>query len=385
MLERAEALGRSHPWLDSNFGDALWQASVLENRPERADEALRRYERAYRTSSSPPARRNAAESIADIRAERLDLDIADEYYRAAMNVPGDNCVDCIAHKYSVFLLYSRQDYEAGLRYARIAARPPSFPLARDVLLRALALRGSELALMDREAEARPLFAEARAISPTLEELAPTFAVLPSTYIGVRGLRAMGFLPDLSGPTGGKVLVEASGYLDRSRLEELLAWGANPRFVEPTGTTALHKAILANNVEAVRLLLERGANPSARFEDGRTPLEMASYPQDDAGRAQIRALLEQAAPAVQEQKSHGLPLTIGAVYTVKQNVSGDRWGHELLPGELVIFDGPCRFGYADRTLACLMIKRPDEARAFDVAIAEAALASWADWFEIVREP
>jgi hypothetical protein len=253
-----------------------------------------------------------------------------------------------------------------------------------VLLQALVLRGSELTLTGRRGEAIPLFDEARAMTPALEELAPTFAALPATYLGVRGMRAVGLLPDLSGPTGGRVLVEASRYLDRERLEELLSWGADPRFVEATGETALHMAVLADNVEAVDLLLERGADPVARYTDGRTPFEMASMG-DYPHRAEIRALLEQTGAVREEElrSTSGIPLTVGAAYIVKQFISGDRWGHELRAGERVTFEGSCT--YRDRTLACLKMKREGEATAFDVAVGKVELVSWTDWFELARAP
>jgi hypothetical protein len=59
------------------------------------------------------------------------------------------------------------------------------------------------------------------------------------------------------------------------LEELL--DAEPELAlarSRAGTTALHLAARYDQREAVELLLERGADPSARDGDGRTPAEVA---------------------------------------------------------------------------------------------------------------
>lgn len=44
----------------------------------------------------------------------------------------------------------------------------------------------------------------------------------------------------------------------------------------TTFTALHAAVITNNPEGVRLLLEFGADPTRRDGEGRTPLELARF-------------------------------------------------------------------------------------------------------------
>src|SRR5262249_36153400 len=45
-------------------------------------------------------------------------------------------------------------------------------------------------------------------------------------------------------------------------------------VDSMGTTPLHKAVEARSEEGVRFLVERGANPTVKSDDGRTPAALA---------------------------------------------------------------------------------------------------------------
>lgn len=55
---------------------------------------------------------------------------------------------------------------------------------------------------------------------------------------------------------------------------LLTAGADPNQRGPDGTTGLHQAVLRDDAGLVRLLLQRGADPSAADEAGNTPASVA---------------------------------------------------------------------------------------------------------------
>ena len=55
---------------------------------------------------------------------------------------------------------------------------------------------------------------------------------------------------------------------------LVAHGADVRIEQAEGFTALHEAAQIGSEKLVALLLDKGANPNSRSEDGRTPLSMA---------------------------------------------------------------------------------------------------------------
>ena len=70
------------------------------------------------------------------------------------------------------------------------------------------------------------------------------------------------------------LFRAARHGDRAGVERALADGASLQHTAPVDRkTALFRAAVFGHADVVRLLLERGADPSARGADGRTALEV----------------------------------------------------------------------------------------------------------------
>jgi hypothetical protein len=118
------------------------------------------------------------------------------------------------------------------------------------------------------------------------------ARLPAFFPAVIGIHASGALKDFSGRIGGQTLVYTSMFGTAQQVELLLSWGANPNYLDPDEGTALHSAILADNLDTVKTLLAHGANPSTPFTDGRLPVELTSI--SDVRRDEILALVRKAA-------------------------------------------------------------------------------------------
>lgn len=132
------------------------------------------------------------------------------------------------------------------------------------------------------------------------------ASLEVTYPGIRALHAASILTDFSGPVGGLILERTAKWAGAAEIEELLAWGANPNYMHPEEGTALRRAILSDNVAAVKVLLAHGADTTARDKNGRLPKELIGD-LADTQRAEILAMVgkagRQGVPAVPTASAH----------------------------------------------------------------------------------
>ena len=93
------------------------------------------------------------------------------------------------------------------------------------------------------------------------------------------------------------LFRAARHGDRAGIERALAAGAKVGDASPVdGKTALFRAAVLGHADAVRLLLERGADPQARGNDGHTALEVVDAARGEERDPSVAGALDRVAAA-----------------------------------------------------------------------------------------
>ena len=81
-------------------------------------------------------------------------------------------------------------------------------------------------------------------------------------------------PDLQDGTGDAPLHIAANYDMADVIPILVAGNADIETTDRRGNTPLHRSVMPGNLKATRMLLELGADPNARSEEG-TPLSLVA--------------------------------------------------------------------------------------------------------------
>lgn len=102
--------------------------------------------------------------------------------------------------------------------------------------------------------------------------------------------------------------------DLGKLEALLQKGADPNVRSDEGTRPLH---LAKSAGAIRLLLERGGRIDAKTSTGNTPLHMAAYFENPEA---VAELLKSGAPVDARNDEGDTPLHLLSTWIINGDVS-----------------------------------------------------------------
>jgi tetratricopeptide (TPR) repeat protein len=383
LLEKAKAMGGTNPWLHVNLGDALWAIAMQPpgvNRPI-SQRAAEEFEAALKSKLPIAAENRAVHQLGAIYAELGDIPKADLYQRRYVSMEEGRFKAYALHRYAHFLLFYAKDADGALSAARQAVQIYNFPVGRLFLVQMLTIKGGDLVAAGRPNDAVPFLNEARQMQPDLESLCPELARFPGLFPGVFGIHSAGAIKDFSGRIGGQTLVHASMYATSKQIEQLLSWGANPNYLDPDDGTPLHRAILADNVAAVKTLLAHGANPLTPFTDGRLPSDLNGDP-SDVKRSEILADIRKAAGGSAIAIS-GAPFKVGYEYLVQKSldgvINGASWADSFDVGEHLVYTNECRF--TDSSVACFVFKKlADQGRPHMLAIGKDQLVSWTNWFK-----
>ena len=112
-----------------------------------------------------------------------------------------------------------------------------------------------------------------------------------------------WLPRVRFSDADEHLFRAARHGDRGGIERALAEGARVTDVSPVdGKTALFRAAVLGHADAVRLLLDRGADRQARGNDGRTVAEIVTAARGDEREQAAATALDAVAAALREPGS-----------------------------------------------------------------------------------
>ena len=112
-----------------------------------------------------------------------------------------------------------------------------------------------------------------------------------------------WLPRVRFSDADEHLFRAARHGDRGGIERALSEGARVTDVSPVdGKTALFRAAVLGHADAVRLLLDRGADRQARGNDGRTVAEIVTAARGDEREPAAAIALDAVAAALREPGS-----------------------------------------------------------------------------------
>jgi hypothetical protein len=99
------------------------------------------------------------------------------------------------------------------------------------------------------------------------------------------------------------LFRAARHGDRAGVERSLEAGATVADQSPLDRrTALFRAAVFGHADVVRVLLERGADPSARGGDGKTALDVVIEARADEKKPEAQRALDEVATVLQKEKT-----------------------------------------------------------------------------------
>lgn len=288
MLARAEAIDPASPKLRLRKGEALRARSTYIGDRSVLGDAAREYRLVIVGEIDNGDERKAASALAEIHRERGEPVEAHDYLtRAIVTAEGRERANLFDHRAQASL--HAGDADRALADSRAALAIADFGVARETLATALLLKAGPAVRDGTPEMAVPLIAEALGLEVNLPGVVTRLAWSPKTLPGVYAVLG----PEL-GPRGGSDLVtsvigESAHFITASDLQRLHALGVGFDAVDSIRGTLLHRAIAADNVDAVASLLALGVDASVRAPNGRTALE-ASLVGTSPKRREIRRLV-----------------------------------------------------------------------------------------------
>lgn len=280
LLQRAETLGTTNPWLEMNW------AALLEKEGAK-DEATTRLERvATRKDVEPRIVANAIALLIEYKGTENKVDDTQNLYIKLLAMSPNDAWS--RGNYAEFLLHKKNDYDGAIKYAQEALAIMRYGIGERIYATALCAKGAHF-LFERgqRNEAFSLFDEAKKTYPDLEELYYRAALRDATFEAALGLVEYGVDINVADPDGTSAVAWWALRNDEAKVKKLIDRHANLNQVSAFGGTPLHFAIRNNSMPMFNLLLANGADPSILNKDGVSPLQSARQ----LGRVEFAQALE----------------------------------------------------------------------------------------------
>jgi tetratricopeptide (TPR) repeat protein len=176
--------------------------------------------------------------------------------------------------YAGFLLVTVGDYDKAIKYASQAAHLNNVWLFRQMWAMSLYAKWADLLTNKKatDAAAQKYFSRAHTIYPETNQIMAEAAIHPELITLIKALEAKGVSIDAPDYDGSTALIIAANRGNGQAVKMLLDLGADPNAMARNGWRAIFGAIDRNDIEMTKLLLAKGANPHLNYNG----LEPATY-------------------------------------------------------------------------------------------------------------
>ncbi|MBD9477667.1 tetratricopeptide repeat protein [Pseudoxanthomonas sp. PXM02] len=350
MLDRAELLDPSNRKLRLRKGAVF---RVLAN--ERGDPALLRsalteYRKVIVGDIDTGEERLAASELAEIHGALGEHEVGIDYLsRALLSSQGSERAFLLDRRAKLHL--EKGQVDAAVEDSRTALEQTNFGVGRATLTQGLLVKAG-LAMRDGGPEqAAPFVADMLRTGESPGAQLRLLASMPATFPALYGV----LVPDLIDQGGrdavAKVVGEAAAFIAPDDLRRLQSSGVNLNYLDPRNGTLLQRAIAADNVAAVRALLEMGVDTRVAHPSGRSLLETTLVGTGSA-RKEIRTLVlaKVGKPHDWNEPAVDLPKK-GQWYRTTRAIGQDDGIRRVLSANQTVLGGDACF-FEDRPDLCL---------------------------------
>lgn len=338
MLDRAESLDPTSVKLRLRKGATLRALATYRGEDALLDAAAQQYARVIHGRIDDGNERLAASELAEIASARGDYDKAIEYLTKSIATSEGSETAFLLDKRAKDHLFAGH-VDLALTDIDDALDRLDFDVGRDTLAM---VRLVQSGIAMRDGDAGSSFSHLREVfemSLDPDRILPVLVGNAKTFPAVYAL----FEPHLKAAGGSakasSLLCGAVSFLGDEDLRRLKSLGADLNVVDQGSGTLLHCAVEANNVAAVRTLLDLGVDTGIRHPDGSTLLERTLVGTSPA-RREIRKLVlaKVGTPAGWQEPDVDLPLT-GHWYSVDRDI-GAEGGKRFPAGTTMLAKGNC---------------------------------------------